>query len=75
MNYKLGERDSIYKWKLLHIDDDESEAKYFKTKKDAVWHLLTSTGFMLDNTQDDNYYDIEQQLAEWRKNRRKRNDQ
>ncbi len=48
MNYKLGKGNSTYKWKLLHIDDDEREAKYFKTKADAVWHMLTSTGFMLE---------------------------
>ena len=48
MNYKLGIGNKTHKWKLLHIDDDEDEAKYFKTKEDAIWHLLTATGFMLD---------------------------
>ncbi len=43
-----GKGSKTYKWKLLHIDDDEDEAKYFKTKEDAIWHLLTATGFMLD---------------------------
>ena len=48
MNYKLGTGSKTYKWKLHHIDDDEGEAKYFKTKEDAVWYALTATGFMID---------------------------
>ena len=44
-----GKGSKTYKWKLHHIDDDdEDEALYFRTKEDAVWHVLTATGFMLD---------------------------
>ena len=43
-----GKGSKTYKWKLHHIDDDEDEALYFRTKEDAVWHSLTATGFMID---------------------------
>ena len=46
--YIRGKGSKTYKWKLHHIDDDEDEALYFRTKEDAVWHALTATGFMLD---------------------------
>ena len=48
MNYRRGTGSKTYKWKLSHIDDDEDEALYFKTKEDAVWYALTATGYMVD---------------------------
>ena len=47
MSYYRYEKTKTYKWRLLHIDDGEEEAIFFKTKADAYWHLETATGFML----------------------------
>jgi len=46
MNYKTT-KTKTYKWKLLHIDDDEEEAKFFKTKGDAIWHMMCGSGWMI----------------------------
>lgn len=37
-----------FKWKVLHIDDDESEALYFKSKEDAIYNILLRSGYSLD---------------------------
>jgi len=37
-----------FKWKVLHVDDDESEARYFQSKGDAIYDIMLRSGYMLD---------------------------
>jgi len=36
-----------YKWKVLHIDDEEEEARYFQSKGDAIYNILLRSGYTL----------------------------
>ena len=36
-----------FKWKVLHIDDEESEAHYFKSKSDAIHNIMIRSGYMI----------------------------
>jgi len=37
-----------FKWKVLHIDDEESNALYFKSKNDAIFNIMIRSGYMLN---------------------------
>lgn len=36
-----------YKWKVLHNDDGEEEARYFQSKGDAIYYIELLSGYML----------------------------
>ncbi len=36
-----------YKWKVLHIDDGEEEARYFQSKGDAIYDIQLRSGYIL----------------------------
>jgi len=36
-----------HKWKVLHIDDGEEEARYFQSKGDAIYYIQLSSGYIL----------------------------
>ena len=37
----------VFKWKVLHIDEGEEEARYFKSKSDAMYYIEILSGYML----------------------------
>ena len=43
-NYKM-EKSKTYKWSVSHIDDCESETRWFKTREDALFSVLCRSGF------------------------------
>ncbi len=34
-----------FKWQVWHIDDDPSEAIWFKTQMEAMWHIMAVSGY------------------------------
>ena len=47
MSYRM-QKTKTYKWALRHCDDDESETRWFKTKSDAVFHVLAASGYWVE---------------------------
>tara|TARA_Y100001972_G_scaffold94055_1_gene115395 strand:+ start:275 stop:436 length:162 start_codon:yes stop_codon:yes gene_type:complete len=44
--YKM-EKSKTYKWAVSHIDDCETETKWFRTKDDAIFEVMMSSGFTI----------------------------
>lgn len=42
--YKM-QKSKTYKWAVSHIDDCESETRWFKTKEDALFDVLVRSGY------------------------------
>jgi len=37
-----------FKWRVLHVDEDEEEARYFQSKDGAIYDIMLRSGYMLD---------------------------
>ena len=37
-----------FKWRVLHVDEDEEEARYYQSKGDAIYDIMLRSGYMLD---------------------------